>query len=182
MPPHIQNSHDPLHGTEPATRPRGGGLKIVHRYPLEPLANTMGLSLHQTCKQLGLSGSTEKEYRARGVTERVADRLAVKAGFSPYDIWPEMIDHIISAAEQPCAWHGCQTPFLPSTPQQKYCTGNCRRAASQHRRYRDDPDYRARRVAARAAYYAENRDYELARQRRYDRARTAEARNRQEVA
>lgn len=49
--------------------------------------------------KLGLSGTTEKLYRRVGVSEPVADRLAVRAGMHPWEVWPEMAEHSMVEAE-----------------------------------------------------------------------------------
>lgn len=60
------------------------------RYDLAPLAALMGMSEHAACVQLGLSGSTQQDYRAHGVTLEVAERLAFKAGVHPFEVWSSM--------------------------------------------------------------------------------------------
>jgi hypothetical protein len=67
----------------------------MKRYPLEPLAEAMHLSPYQACEQLGATGRVGKDYRTRGVSELVADRLATKAGLSAYEVWPELRDDTI---------------------------------------------------------------------------------------
>lgn len=154
----------------------------ARRYPLEPLFDAMHLTPAAACRLLRVSGSVEQEYRRRGVTEVVADRLAARAHLATYAVWPEMIDHAIEDAE---------TNRL------------ARQAARARHRYETDAEYRARRLAgaraykeatrrAQAAYnaryraenrdriaarqrahYQENRDRILARQRAYDRGRAA---------
>ncbi len=112
------------------------------RYPLAPLLDRMGLdSRKAAARHLRISGSTEQDYRHRGVTERVADRLAVKAGLNPFEVWPEMADHAIE---------------------------DHREAERERRRraYATNPKVAARKKASAAGYYAENRDYVLARERR----------------
>lgn len=56
------------------------------------------MSEHEACKTLGVSGSTYVEYRRDGLSELVADRMAVKAGLHPFSVWPEMADHHIEDA------------------------------------------------------------------------------------
>lgn len=114
-------------------------------YPFAPLADAMGMSEAQACRTLKLSGSTEQRYRQQGVTERVADRLAVAAGFVPYDIWPEMLDHHIERTEA----------------EQR------ERNAAKMRRYRKRPAARKAHREQSAAYYRENLDYIKARRKAY---------------
>lgn len=147
-------SPGPLPGNDPAAIPLGGGVGRV-RYPLDPLFDAMRLSPHQACVVLGLSGSTQKEYRARGVTEKVADRLAVKAGLSPYEVWPEMVDHQIAAIERACARTDCDQLFVPAG-RRIYCSDACGQVVRERRR-RQRPEVREANRAYAATYYARNR-------------------------
>lgn len=63
------------------------------RYPLAPLAAAMGCSTNTLGERLGVRGSDLQRYTDHGVLHRTADRLAIKAGFHPYLIWPEMHGH-----------------------------------------------------------------------------------------
>lgn len=63
------------------------------RYEFAALARAMGLNEAQAAKRLGVSGHSESDYRSVGMSELVADRLAVRAGFHPFTIWPEMALH-----------------------------------------------------------------------------------------
>jgi hypothetical protein len=49
----------------------------------------MGMTEAQAARSLGFSGSTEQKYRREGMSAIVADHAAVKAGFSPFEVWPE---------------------------------------------------------------------------------------------
>lgn len=137
----------------------------MKRYPLEPLFAAMRATPNTACAFLGLSGTTQQQYRRDGVTERVADRLAVKAGLMAYEVWPEMIDDAIATIERDCARHDCTQLFVPSRADQRYCTPRCA-VLTRQRRYRTDPRgaEAARRSAAR--YYAENGDYVRGQRRR----------------
>lgn len=73
------------------------------RFPFDRLVAAMGVSPNRACVELGISGTTAQEYRALGVTECVADRLAVRAGFHPYEIWPELVDHTLAKHERQLA-------------------------------------------------------------------------------
>lgn len=42
---------------------------------------------------LRLSGQQRAVYFARGLDEVQADRCAVRAGFHPWEVWPEMVEH-----------------------------------------------------------------------------------------
>lgn len=63
------------------------------RYPIQPLARAMGCSTHTMGARLGISGTTYKTYRDHGVAHVTADNLAIRAGYHPYEIWPEMHGH-----------------------------------------------------------------------------------------
>jgi hypothetical protein len=69
------------------------------KYPFAPLAALMGLTEHAAGVALGISGRTEQEYRRDGMSEKVADRMAVKAGLHPFSVWPEMADHAIESVD-----------------------------------------------------------------------------------
>jgi hypothetical protein len=154
----------------------------VRRYPLRPLAAAAGLRLEQLPGRLNLSGSTWIEYRDRGVSERVADRLATKLELHAYMVWPEMLDDAIGDASFECAGPECVDRFVPRRSDQRYCSIRCQRRAHTIRRAA------ANRAAMRARYWAnpeaqrqrsrryfeENHDYVLKRQRAYDRRKAAQ--------
>lgn len=168
---------------------------MSRRYPIAPLIEAMGLTSSETSagRALGLGGSTWKEYRDRGVTERVADRLAAKAGFHPSVIWPSWYDDETAALSRECAEPGCDETFLPipTHPRQRFCSRACRKRSSERERQRRlyaDPEFRAAKNARQRRYHEEtraynnrrrserywaNREAELARQRAYDQARRA---------
>ena len=63
------------------------------RYPLEPLARLVGASSYTSlARELGVSGSMLSVYRTKGLTDAAADRLAVRAGWHPAEVWPEWFD------------------------------------------------------------------------------------------
>lgn len=130
---------------------------MSRRYPLEPLAEAMCLSMNQACLKLGVSGTTQKEYRARGVTELVADRLAVRAGLHPCEVWPDF-------GLQPC--EECGELFAATRPGHRFCGASCRDRRSARQRYASRPETREAVLARRRRYYAENAAYERARERR----------------
>lgn len=142
------------------------------RYPLEPLAAALGCSLSGLGRRLGVSGSQWKQYRDEGVSEKVADRLAVKAGLTPYELWPSMLDAAIDAATQRC--RECGEPFIPSRPWNVYCQAACQQRASgrvRMRRRRQRPEVRERDRAYKRAYYAENAEYLRRQNREYHQRR-----------
>lgn len=126
------------------------------RYPFADLARAMGVTEAAACRHLNLAGSTAKEYRHRGVTARVADRLAAKAGLPVAAVWPSWVDDLIADQSRPCV--ECGQPFVPSRSGVRYCGPACstRRASREwhRRRYQTDPDHRAAKIEAARAYRA----------------------------
>lgn len=140
------------------------------RYPLAPLAALVGVELSELGRLAGVSGSTWKEYRNEGVSERVADRLASRFGFHPAVVWPGWMAESTAKASRVCV--ECDALFVPTRRNHRYCSPACRGRAWQRDRYQRDPVFRESKRAAARAYGAsvdrsrENRAY-------YD--RTAEA-------
>lgn len=141
------------------------------RYPVEPLERLTGLSHRQLRLLAGMDGSIA--YKARpGLTEATADRLAVAAGYVPYDVWPEMLDHAIEDVEAsktfPCA--ECGTPFAPTSARHRFCQSRCAARNRKRLQYQRDPAVRERTLARAAAYREECRPALIAYKRRYDAA------------
>lgn len=107
------------------------------RYPLEPLLRLTGWPLNRWT-QYGVSGSTLVEYQRIGLTDRVADRLAVAAGFHPFEVWPEMADHREAEAKR---------------------VYNERKAREERRRYQREPMKRRRKLVQMAKYHDEYREW-----------------------
>lgn len=136
----------------------------ARRYPLEPLFVLMRMSPNKALESLGVGGTMQRRYRAEGVTERVADRLAVKAGYLPHEVWPELTDDNIADAHIPCA--ECDTPFLPTNARHRYCSRNCASRHNKRKRYHEDPAVRARILDRKRTYNAQCADYQAAAERR----------------
>lgn len=137
---------------------------MIRRYPLEPLRQLTGWSVVELNRLAPCNGT---EYRLRmehGVTEKIADRLAVAAGVHPWLIWPEMEDHI-TLTMPVCAADGCEERFLPRDCRTRYCSATCRHREKM-RRYRTTEHGKAANRRYRKAYYWSARDYELAQMRR----------------
>lgn len=129
-----------------------GDEPLTTRYPFSELAAAMRLSEHQSALALGLSGSTEQDYRRRGLTERVADRLSVKAGLHPSFVWADWL----AGLEVVCASGDCTRRFVPRPLAGRphvYCSPRCRRREHK-RRHRMRPDVREVEAARQRAYYA----------------------------
>lgn len=135
------------------------------RYPLAPLIEAVagtGETDHSVLARLGVSGSTAKKYRAEGVLERTADRLAVRAGLHPFEVWPELVDDALAELDAPptdptpappvaaVACPLCATSFTPR-PTKVYCSPRCRETAGDRRRYAQDPQRYRERSSARYA-------------------------------
>ena len=134
-------------------------------YPLAPLAALAGLEVHQLASRLHLSGSTWQQYRDEGVSERVADRMAVRLGFDPYVVWPEMLDHAIEDTSKPCAREGCDARFMPVNSLHRYCSARCKKKENMRAWRRTDAG-RKWENEARRRRYQETAEYERARERR----------------
>lgn len=127
------------------------------RYPLEPLRSAVGASsINAMLRRLGVSGSTEQDYRRNGVSEKVADRLAARSGLVAYEVWPEMVDRAIADVQLTCQHTKCGATFVPEHAGQLYCQPVCggRERARRHaaRRYRSDAIYAERKRAERREY------------------------------
>lgn len=110
-------------------------------YPFVRLAEAMGATEAAASRALGLSGSTMQHYRTHGVSEKVADRLAVKAGLHPFEVWPEMVEIELG----------------------KIMSDRAKKVnAAERRRYRTNPQKRARRLEMSARWRTEYRDYKRA--------------------
>lgn len=152
-----------------------GSARPPRRYDLAPLADAMGEPLPSLGRRLNIGGSTWVEYRDQGVTARVADRLATKAGFHPSLVWPSWFEDEAAALSVECADERCDRRFVPAKRSQRYCSPRCRerRKAREkaRRRYQNDPVYREAQLARVAAYRGE---VDLTRARRAEYRRNAE--------
>lgn len=166
----------------------------MRRYPLSALVEASGLSETALARQVGLSGSTLKQARSRGLVEAAADRYAVRIGFHPTMVWSDW-------GQIPCGNERCEQSFVPTRRRHFYCSTSCQRRVADRRskaKVRQDPDRREaerRKLNAyradprvreignrmrRLRYYA-NRERELERQRIYDRTVRAERRRQQQA-
>lgn len=146
---------------------------MTRRYPWAPLAALVGSGL---AGKLNVSGSTLQDYQTRGVTPRVADRLAMKAGLHPSLVWPSWFDDVLEDHGRDCA--ECGGRFLPKRHDAKFCDPACNRrwwGREGKRRYRQTPKGAEYNRSLRRAYYAENAEYEKGRERRRYHERSAVA-------
>ena len=148
------------------------GVTVVEcrRYRLEPLAEFMRLTMSQTCIEVRISGSSQKQALCHGVTRRIVDRIAAELRVHPAEIWPEVVDHDIEDAEVECADADCTQRFVPSRAGHVFCSRTCcqRRKKREHRRREyQDPVFREAFKAKVAAHYQEVKGYRTAQMRRY---------------
>lgn len=130
------------------------------RYDLTPFFDATGWTMTQVREIAPSNAGEHRLRRAEGVTERIADRLAVAAGLHPFLVWPDMAEHVIDDQRRECAADDCNTPFVP-TAGQRYCTPTCRQRVKM-RRYRATPDGAANNRRHRRNWYWECRDYDIA--------------------
>lgn len=119
-------------------------------------------------RALGVSSKVLIDYAVLGLTERQAERLAVRLGVDPYQCWPEMLDEAIAEVERECAAVDCAVRFVPpaKAPHKRFCSSTCRRREQRREQYRRDPEFRERVRAQMRRYYAETRDYQVSRARK----------------
>lgn len=108
------------------------------RYPVAPLAALMGSTQWMALDRLGVTGSHAQDYIRRGMSEKVADRVAIKAGLHPYVVWPEMLADDIAAAERECVAPDCPIVFVPPATgrgqkERHYCSRTCQVRTNRRR-------------------------------------------------
>lgn len=148
---------------------------MTRYYPIEPLLAATGLTLNGFIRlhMPSVNGTYYRRARDLGLTADQADRWACAAGLHPFEVWPEMIDDQIEDQYRECDADDCSTRFV-GDGRRRFCSGTCRRRMKARR-------YRATEAGAevnrriRRAYYAENREYENARWRRWNAQRQGDA-------
>ena len=155
--------------------PRRPGGQIQPRpYPLEPLVKLIGPNARAV---LRTDLRDWRRWTAEGLTERQADRLAVRAGFVPHEVWPELGDRLVDAALVDCASSSCSVRFLPNERAgrgHRFCSSRCYQREWARSKRASDPGYAERQREIRRQYYQECGEYERARQRAaYRRKRAA---------
>ena len=143
----------------------------MRRYPMEPLLEATGWTLSQAAQQLGIGGPEYRRYADEGMSREVAERKALKAGFHPYEVWPNMADDDADDVTVKCAAEDCPVMFIPPAtgPGQKrrlYHDRNCQTRWNAKLRYQTVPEVRERRKAAAQRYKAEVRAIAERRQRK----------------
>lgn len=134
---------------------------MSHQYPFAPLVEAMGCSENQAIQRLRVSGKSGQLYRREGMSEKVADRMAIRAGLHPYEVWPDMAERVLADAEIACADPKCDQRFIPTRKSHRFCSTRCaHRTHSRERqreRYQTDPEFRELKKARDRVYRAENR-------------------------
>ena len=138
------------------------------RYPLAALVAASGLTESALARRVGLSGSTLKAARERGLVERAADRYAVRAGLHPAQVWDDWID----GAGVTCP--ECGSRFVPLRKSHRYCTQDCYQRRYKREKYRaryaTDAAFRARELEKSRRYRHETAPAVRDKQRAYYRA------------
>jgi len=119
------------------------------RYPFQSLLDALNVDQDTVKVRLRLDRRQVANYVRHGLTEKRADELAAKGGKHPFEVWPEMLEDAIAAAEVECADEKCDRLFVPA-PRQKFCTPACQQrdgARRWHRRKYQDPEWRERQRA-----------------------------------
>lgn len=91
-------------------------------FSVETLARRLRMTQSDLRQQHGIGWGHEISYWA-------ADRIAVSHGLLPYDIWPEWDD--LTGIQRRCA--ECVETFIPSDPNEIYCSHACRLASKRRR-------------------------------------------------
>lgn len=123
------------------------------RYALAPLMRAAGVaSMAELRATFPMNGATYRRVLDEGLSEVQADRLAVRLGLLPWDVWPDWLE----AAEVECAATDCAVRFVPAQGHQRFCHSSCSSRQRRRDRYRRDPAYREQRKGASRRYYEVN--------------------------
>lgn len=158
------------------------------RYSLDPFFALTGWTMTRVREVAPCGGDEWRRRRVDGVTELIADRLAVAAGLHPAEVWPEWMDFDDNCvgykdddrpghedAYRECARASCSEMFLPCRTIQRYCSPVCRKREEnrrwQQRRYHRDEAFKGKLLARNKRWYEECHEYALGAQRRRDRAK-----------
>lgn len=66
----------------------------MRRYPLEPLADAVGMTVAALGREVGMSGATRTKVETFGLTEAAADRYAVRLGLHPWEVWQDWFEGV----------------------------------------------------------------------------------------
>lgn len=147
---------------------------MAQRYPLAPFFEVTGWNMTKLQNSFRSNGPEYRIRKDRGVTEAMAERLALEVGRHPFEIWPEMVEDRLETRD--C--DRCGTAFVPVRRKQRWCSPKCRlynaQKEHQRRKWAADPEWaEAQRERARR-YRAETAEYQRAQARlRYQRRKAA---------
>jgi hypothetical protein len=84
------------------------------------------------------------------------------------ELFPELLDAAMAEVERECEAPDCTERFVPPArvPHKRFCSKTCKSRTQRRRKYREDPEFRARVIEGARRYYQETRDYQRARQQR----------------
>lgn len=118
-------------------------------------------------RTLNIGGSAMKTYRRDGMALNTAEKLAERAGFLVYEVWPEALDELIAEVEVECAAPDCPAVFVRKNrgAHRRYCSDNCRDRTNARIRYQRNEAEREARKAKSRQYYAETIEYQRKRSR-----------------
>lgn len=137
-------------------------------YDFESLRASYGKGIEATMRACKIGGAQYQKYRDEGMSREVAERMALKLGFHPYEVWPHMVDDDVAASTRTCAARGCEETFqlsLHGGPNRLYCSKRCKNRESRRRNYARNPEPTRERHRR---YLAETAEYQRkARRRRY---------------
>ena len=127
------------------------------RYPLDALVSASGLSEAALARKVGLSGSSLKAARERGLVEAAADKYACRAGLAPWVVWTDWLADL----EVECEEQTCSVRFVPLRRSHRFCSPRCYQRNYQRQRarelYANDEEYREAQKAKARAYRASNK-------------------------
>ena len=117
------------------------------RYPWEPLGRLVSVKKHAGGELVGKAEAAAarfldvdpqqvRRWKALGLLREHAERMAERAGFVPYEVWPEILNDLDDMPSRVCASEGCDEEFDVGWPYMKrrYCSENCRRREERRRK------------------------------------------------
>ena len=110
-------------------------------------------------RRLGISGHSFRRYLEVGLTEDQADRLAVRCGLHPIEVWPDWDTAVEYVPDAVCP--ECGEGFDRGRKDKVYCSMACkhrRKSRLRMRRRALDPSWQERENARKRRYKAEVRE------------------------
>jgi hypothetical protein len=118
----------------------------VRRYPIEPLMALTGKTQFALLEGRRVNSETWSNIRDRGFTPQMADKVACANGFHPSLVWPSWEQDEFDELSIPCK--ECGERFIPKRKGHVFHVVACAKRAQARDRYQNDPEYRAKRIAA----------------------------------